>query len=54
MKERRINVDLLERPMLKWIVGQILSGGVNKQQVYRHTCLPTINNKYTDTLVYQQ
>ena len=72
IKEGRMNVDLLERPVLKWIVGQILSGGErlvnkqqvyrhtclqttdNKQQVYRHTCLQTTNNKYTATLVYKQ
>ena len=46
--EGKINVDLLKRPVLKWIVGQVLSGGerlVNKQQVYDHTCLQTTDNK---------
>ena len=57
--EEKINVDLLERPVLKWIVGQVLSGGerlVNKQQVYDHTCLQTTENnkKYMTTLVYKQ
>ena len=57
--EGKINVDLLERPVLKWIVGQVLLGGerlVNKQQVYDHTCLQTTDNnkKYMTTLVYKQ
>ena len=55
--EGKINVDLLERPVLKWIVGQVLSRGerlVNKQQVYNHTCLQTTDNKQVYDHTYLQ